>query len=57
MRFMASKMAIVSLLRTWTGLLHVCHSKDMIRSLVDALSIPNEAVRVRIFFISLLNAM
>ena len=43
---MASKMAIVSLLRTWTGLLHICHSKDMISSFVDALSMPNEAVRV-----------
>nr|CAB3265580.1 rapamycin-insensitive companion of mTOR [Phallusia mammillata] len=45
MRFSASKMAIVSLLRTWSGILHVCHSQNMIRSFVEALLIPSSTVR------------
>ncbi|XP_076812453.1 rapamycin-insensitive companion of mTOR-like isoform X2 [Clavelina lepadiformis] len=45
MRFAASQMAIVSLLRTWTGLLHIFHAKDMIKSFVQSLLIPNSTIR------------
>ena len=50
MRFAASQMAIVSLLRTWTGLLHIFHAKDMIKSFVQSLLIPNSTIRVRVLW-------
>nr|XP_026694309.1 rapamycin-insensitive companion of mTOR isoform X2 [Ciona intestinalis] len=49
MRFAASKMAIVSLLRTWDGLFHIVKSRDMIGSLVNAIRIPYNNIRRGIF--------
>ncbi|XP_078485410.1 rapamycin-insensitive companion of mTOR isoform X2 [Ciona intestinalis] len=49
MRFAASRMAIVSLLRTWDGLFHIVKSRDMIGSLVNAIRIPHNNIRRGIF--------
>uniref|UniRef100_H2Y578 Rapamycin-insensitive companion of mTOR n=1 Tax=Ciona savignyi TaxID=51511 RepID=H2Y578_CIOSA len=51
MRFTASRMAIVSLLRTWDGLFHITHSKDMLTSFIDAMLVPNDCVRRGIFMV------